>query len=100
MVWRYLIANCSGGELIENAACLCRKITHATGKACSLMRTRICLDTFHELGLIELRRHPKYLHIRITSDGRKVDLNQSRVVRYLTEYKEGGASNGNLSGTL
>ena len=100
MVWRYLISNCSGGELIENAACLCRKITHATGKACSLMRTRICLDTFHELGLIELRRHPKYLHIRITSDGHKVDLNQSRVVRYLTEYKEGGGGNGNISGTL
>ena len=100
LVWRYLIANCSGGELIENAACLCRKISHATGKACSLMRTRICLDTFHELGLIELRRHPKYLHIRITSDGHKVDLNKSRVVRYLTEYKEGGANNGNFSGTL
>ena len=85
MVWRYLIANCSGGELIENAACLCRKIAHATGRACSLMRTRICLDAFNELGLIELQQHPKYLHIRITSDGRKVDLSQSSVVRYLTD---------------
>ncbi len=89
MVWRYLIANSSSGELVENAACLCRKIAHVTGKACSLMRTRICLDAFDELGLIELRRHPKYLHIRITSDGRKVDLNQSSVVRYLTDQKEG-----------
>ena len=89
MVWRYLIANCAGGELIENAACLCRKIAHATGRACSLMRTRICLDAFDELGLIELRRHPKYLHIRITSDGHKVDLSQSSVVRYLTEYTQG-----------
>ena len=89
LVWRYLISNCSGGELIENAACLCRKITNATGRACSLMRTRICLDAFHELGLIELRRHPKYLHIRITSDGHKVDLNQSRVVRYLTDCTQG-----------
>ena len=90
MVWRYLISHAAGGEITENAACLCRKIAHATGKACSLMRTRICLDAFHELGLIELRQHPKYLHIRITSDGHKVDLNQSGVVRYLTEHQEGG----------
>ena len=90
LVWRYLISHAAGGEIMENAACLCRKITHATGKTCSLMRTRICLDAFHELGLIDLRRHPKYLHIRITSDGRKVDLNQSSVVRFLTQHKEGG----------
>ena len=75
--------------MIENAACLCRKIAHATGKTCSLMRTRICLDAFHELGLIELRHHPKFLHIRITSDGRKVDLNQSSVVRFLSDHREG-----------
>ncbi len=88
VVWRYLISHNSAGEVVENAACLCRKISRATGKACSLMRTRICLDAFHELGLIELRLHPKYLHIRITSDGSKVDLNQSSVIRYLTECME------------
>ena len=90
LVWRYLISHCTGGEMVENAACLCRKITYSTGKTCSLMRTRICLDAFHELGLIDLQRHPKYLHIRITSDGRKVDLNQSSVVRFLRQFMEGG----------
>ena len=90
LVWRYLISHAAGGEMIENAACLCRKIAHATGRTCSLMRTRICLDAFHELGLIELRHHPKFLHIRITSDGRKVDLNQSSVVRFLSDHREGG----------
>ena len=89
-MWRYLISHAAAGELTEDAACLCRKIAHSTGRACSLMHTRVCLDAFHELGLIELRQHPKFLHIRITSDGRKVDLNQSSVVRFLMHCKEGG----------
>lgn len=89
IVWRYLIANNTNGEVIENAACLCRKITHSTGKPCSLMRTRVCLDAFHELGLIRLQPHPKYLHIIITSDGSKVDLNQSAILQYLNECAEG-----------
>ena len=88
LVWRYLISHHSAGVVVENAECLCRKIAHAAGTMCSLMRTRVCLDAFHEMGLIELQLHPKYLHIRITSDGSKVDLNQSSVIRYLNECME------------
>ena len=88
LVWRYLISHHNAGVVVENAECLCRKIAHGAGMVCSLMRTRVCLDAFHEMGLIELQLHPKYLHIRITSDGSKVDLNQSSVIRYLTECME------------
>ena len=88
LVWRYLISHHSAGIVMENAECLCRKIAHGAGTMCSLMRTRVCLDAFHEMGLIELQLHPKYLHIRIISDGSKVDLNQSSVIRYLNECME------------
>ena len=89
MVWQYLISHNTNGILVENAECMCRKISSSAGRACSLMRTRVCLEAFHELGLIELLPHPKYLHIHITSDGTKVDLNQSSVLRYLARYAEG-----------
>ncbi len=88
-VWRYLTGHNVAGVVIESAECLCRKIAQGSGAACSLMRTRVCLDAFHEMGLIDLQLHPKYLHIRITSDGSKVDLNQSSVIRYLTGCLEG-----------
>ena len=88
VVWRYLISHNSEGVVVENAECMCRKISASSGTVCSLMRTRVCLEAFNELGLIELLPHPKYLNIRITSDGTKVDLRRSSVIRYLTQYTE------------
>ena len=88
IIWRYLISHSDGGLVVENAGCLCRKIARYSHAPCSYMRAHICLDVFNELGLIELTPHPKYLHIRITSNGRKVDLNASTVLRSLMKRKE------------
>ena len=87
IIWRYLISHSDGGLVVENAGCLCRKIARYSHAPCSYMRAHICLDVFNELGLIELTPHPKYLHIRITSNGRKVDLNASTVLRSLMKRK-------------
>ncbi len=90
-VWRYLIAN--GGErgLEEDFTCMSRKITRAAvcgaGAGLTLSKTRICLDVFAELGLIQLRTSHRCYQIRITTDGSKVDLNQSKIVKALRALK-------------
>ena len=53
----------------------------------TLGKTRICLDVFAELGLIQLQTNCRYFKIRITTDGRKVDLNQSGIVQRLRAQK-------------
>ena len=86
-VWRYLIANRKDEGLRENFTCMSRKIARAAGQPVPLSRTRICLDVFAEQGLIEFRCCEKYYTIRITTDGRKVDLNASPIIRRLRAAK-------------
>ena len=90
-VWRYLVSNSRGDLLRENFTCLGRKIARSAGRPMSLCRTRVCLDVFAEQGLIEIRRGSRYDTIRITSDGSKVDLNESPIIRRLRREKEGRA---------
>ena len=88
-VWKYLTANAEDGAVLEELDCLSRKITRFAGFRCGPGRTRICLDVFAEQGLLELQQRPKVLHIRLTSDGRKVDLEASPILIRLKEQKEG-----------
>ena len=46
-------------------------------------------DVFHELGLLSLTEHQRQLQITLTSDGRKVDLDQSAIIRKLKQRKAG-----------
>ena len=86
-VWRYLIANGGENGLEEDFSCMGRKIARnalcGAGASLTLSKTRICLDVFAELGLIQLRTERHCCHIRITTDGSKVDLNQSGIVQRL-----------------
>ena len=88
-VWRYLSANATDGCLQEEFSCLCRKVTRAVGMPITMERTRICLDVFHEQGLIRLAKLRGSLRIHLTSDGRKVDLDTSEVIKTLKRIRAG-----------
>ncbi len=89
IVWRYLIANAQEDMVCEEFGCLARKIARFAGFACAPGKIRICLDVFQEQGLLQLEQRPKLLAIRLTSDGRKVDLAQSAILLHLKELKAG-----------
>ena len=88
-VWRYLMANHHDGLLQEDFLCMSRKIARSAGLPITVARTRICLDVFAERGLIQMESCVKQLRIRIVSDGRKVDLDESPIVRRLRAAKCG-----------
>ena len=85
-VWRYLMASGSR-ELQEDLPCMGRKLVrNSAGTAAqgmTLGKARICLDVFAELGLIELQTGRSCCRIRLTTDGSKVDLDQSPIVKAL-----------------
>ena len=86
-VWRYLMANSRDNCLQEEFACMGRKISRAAGIPLPLGRLRICLDVFAEQKLIDLQCSPRCYTIRITTDGRKVDLDSSPIVKALRAVK-------------
>ena len=88
-LWRYLMSHNQSGNLLETCDCLSRKVARYAGTPCRPGRTRICLDVFHELGLLTLSEHQRQLRITLTSDGRKVDLDQSVIIRSLKKRKAG-----------
>ena len=87
-VWRYLIANARDNRLQENFACMGRKIARGASESLTLSKARICLDVFAEQGLIELHACRRCCQIRLTSDGRKVDLDASPIVKALRAAKK------------
>ena len=87
-VWRYLMANSRDGLLQEDFLCMCRKIARSADLPITVARTRVCLDVFAERGLIELQSFQKQLRIHVVSDGRKVDLDESPIVRSLRAAKK------------
>lgn len=89
IVWRYLTANAQDGMVCEEFGCLARKIARFAGFACTPGKIRVCLDIFQEQGLLQLEQRPKLLAIRLTSDGHKVDLEQSPILLHLKELKAG-----------
>ena len=91
-VWRYLIANSRDARLQEDFPCMSRKIIRSVAGTLTLGKTRICLDVFAEQGLIELQTSRRCCQIRITTDGSKVDLDQSEIVKALRAAKAGGSA--------
>ena len=86
-VWRYLIANSQGAALQDEINCMSRKIARAAEQGLSLSKIRICLDVFAEQGLIQVRKNARSYTIRITADGRKVNLDASPIVIRLRAEK-------------
>ena len=90
-VWRYLMANSSGGMLLDEFYVLSRKIARSANLPCSFVRTRVCLDVLAERGLIELDVSPKNVYIKLTPGQNKVDLSGSEILLRLHRKKEGDA---------
>ena len=86
-VWRYL-ASVPGGTLQESPLCLCRKIVRCTGSPMRLETLLTCLDIFHDVGLLELKRIHLSLSIRLTPGTRKADLTKSQTMQALLRAKE------------
>ncbi len=91
-LWRYLNSRKTDSVLQETGDCLSRKVARYSGIACRPCRTRICLDVFHELGLLDLQEHQQLIEITLTSDGRKVDLERSLILKRLNKQTDGGNS--------
>lgn len=86
-IWRYLSANAADGGLQEEFSCLYRKMIRASGMPISMARARICLDVFDEQRLIRLQKQQRSLNILLTSDGRKVDLDNSDIIKKLKRIR-------------
>ena len=86
MVWRYLAAFSS--DIEESPICLCRKIVRWTGKPLSLGQMMTCLDIFRDVGLLNIVRVHKNLHIRLTPGNTKADLATSQTMQRLLQMKE------------
>ena len=85
-IWRYL-AGC-GPVIREAPLCLCRKIVRYTGRPLNLGMLLTSLDIFSDVGLLQTRRHSKYLIIRLTAGSGKADLMQSQTMQTLLQAKE------------
>ena len=68
--------------------CLCRKIVRWSGLSLNLGQLLTCLDIFAEVGLLQLQRQHKYIHISLTAPSGKADLNQSKTMQLLLQAKE------------
>ena len=88
-VWRYLTAHAENGWLQEEAGCLSRKIARYAAAPCCPGKTWVCLEVFAEQGLLVLEQRPRMLRIRLTSEGKKVNLEQSQILRHLKMQKAG-----------
>jgi single-stranded-DNA-specific exonuclease len=89
-VWRYLIANSHDARMQEEFSCMSRKIARTAAESLTLSKTKICLDVFAEQGLIKLQTNQRCCQIEITTDGRKVDLDASPIVKRLRALRNGG----------
>ncbi len=87
LVWRYL-ASCGGDRIRETAICLCRKIIRRSGTALSVSSLLTCLDIFADVGLLQLQRQNKYLHIHLPAIDHKADLQSSATMQKLLALKE------------
>jgi hypothetical protein len=47
-----------------------------------------CLDIFRDVGLLDMARIPKNLHIRLTPGNKKADLTTSQTMQRLLQAKE------------
>ena len=86
MVWRYLAA--TSADIEESPICQCRKIVRWTGKPLGLGQLLTCLDIFRDVGLLDMARVHKNLHIRLTPGNKKADLATSQTMQRLLQVKE------------
>ena len=80
LVWRYLAAQ---NPVCETAECLLRKIVRRTGKPMHLGKLLTCLDIFADVGLLQVQKLHKHLHITLLPNSEKADLTTSKTMQTL-----------------
>ena len=85
-VWRALEKLVPPQGMTTAAMPLLRRLAaEATGNE-SFLRTALCLVVFDERGLIKVDHSDEQISLRLTAQGKKVELNQSPHLRALREY--------------
>ena len=85
VLWRYLKGHANQAPLDATAPRLARSIARSAGRRETVMRTLVCLEVFDERGLIRLERATDHLHIALNPVERKVNLDESAILRRLRE---------------
>ena len=93
-LWKYLSANAEDSILVDALEALARKAARSANLPCSVLRTRICLDVFEELGLLTTVHHTRSLEIHLRQGGQKVDLESSRILKHLRRNQAGDETHG------
>ena len=89
VLWRYLKSVGGGARVEETAPRLCRKLARSTGTRETYTRTMVCLEVFHERGLISLCTQTDHLRIDFPQVDGKVDLEDSYIMRQLRALADG-----------
>ena len=71
----------------EEPICLCRKIVRRSGTALGVGQLLTCLDIFADVGLLNVQRMTKHLHICLTPGTSKADLQQSATMQRLLQLR-------------
>ena len=84
-VWRILERDAGEGCLSGPELPLLRRIAGELPGAESFLRTALCLEVFAERGLLSLERVNGILTLRLTAEGKKVELDDGPYLRRLRE---------------
>ncbi|MBE7005265.1 MAG: single-stranded-DNA-specific exonuclease RecJ [Ruminococcaceae bacterium] len=82
-VWRTLEHETSDGALCEAELPLLRRLAEELPGTDGFLRAAICLEVFAERGLISLERSGESVSLRLTANGRKVELDEAPYLRRL-----------------
>nr|MCR5826406.1 single-stranded-DNA-specific exonuclease RecJ [Oscillospiraceae bacterium] len=82
-VWRRLERETTDGALSGAELPLLRSLAAELGGAECFLRAAVCLDVFEERGLLRCSREDDVLTLRMTANGKKVELEASAYVRRL-----------------
>lgn len=87
-LWRYLKSRPNNRYVEEPISHLAKNVARATGGREVFPRTMICLEVFHERGLVQLEQASGQLRIGLNAANDKVDLEESYILRRLREQIE------------
>lgn len=82
-LWRYLFSRRGEGVIEDTAQRLARGVARSCGAREEFMRTQVCLEVFHDRGLIQMERTADHLRLRIREKEEKVDLEQAKMMKRL-----------------
>ena len=87
-LWRYLSARRGEGVIEDTAQRLARNVARNCGVREEFMRTQVCLEVFHDRGLLRMERTADHLRLFIREGGEKVDLEQAELMKRLRRMAE------------